>query len=135
MSQTPSPTPSVREGVQDTPERTTRVLRETYRRNLKYPGLTISIVVDEETLQLVEPIEKIRSKSGAHGEDVYVISRPVLVLRYSRSNSGKVGWSIHEVTPTTERKLKYSDLPAPFRDAIESYARYYGLELHPWEEE
>lgn len=135
MSQTPSPTPSVREGVQDTPERTTRVLREAYRRNLKHPGLTVSIVVDEETLQQLEPVEKVRSKTGAHGEDIYIIDRPVLVLRYSKSNSGKVRWSVSEITPTIERKLKYHDLPTPFRNAIESYARYYGLELYPWEEE
>ncbi|MEM1832350.1 MAG: hypothetical protein QXJ97_12585 [Desulfurococcaceae archaeon] len=112
-----------------------KILIEYYRKNLKYPGLSISIVIDEETLQQLEPILQKRSKSGAHGEDIYVVSRPVLVLRYSKSNSGKIRWGIYEVTPTSERKIKYSELPTSFQNAIKAYAKYYGLELNFLEEE
>ncbi|MEM4846738.1 MAG: hypothetical protein QW794_03150 [Thermosphaera sp.] len=132
----PTQEKTLREGApEQAPERTVKVLREVYRRNIKYPGMTISIVIDEETLQQLEPVERIRSKSGAHGEDVYLVSKPVLVLRYTRSNSGKARWSIYEVTLDSEKRIKYSDLPATFRRVIESYAEYYGIKLNIWEEE
>ncbi|MEM1842840.1 MAG: hypothetical protein QXL19_10735 [Ignisphaera sp.] len=111
------------------------VLKEYYRRNIKMPGLSLSFVVTPEG-KLLKPIEEIRSRTGAHGDDVYVVNPPVYVLRYERSNSGKVRWGIWLVEgQDKERRVRVEEVPLPvlrtFLVAVESE----GLELNPWEEE
>ncbi|MEM1731420.1 MAG: hypothetical protein QXY26_09890 [Ignisphaera sp.] len=111
------------------------VLKEYYRRNIKTAGLSLSFVVTPEG-RLLKPAKEVRSRTGAHGEDVYLIDPPVYVLRYERSCSGKVRWSIWIVEgQDKERRVRVEEVPLPvlrtFLVAVESE----GLELNPWEEE
>jgi len=113
------------------------IISEYYRRNLKYPGLSLSIVVTE-TGKRLKPIKEERSKSGAHGEDLYLINNPVYVLRYNVSNSGKVSWSIVYVDPNNidqlYRRVYFKDLPLKIMKAIVKEALKEGIEIYPWDE-
>ena len=114
------------------------IIREPYRRNLKYPGLSISIVIDANTGERIMPVEEIRSRTGAHGEDIYDIVTPVYILRYRRSNSGKAIWDIAYVKPSEGRVFKkvwFKDLKPKIREAIERECEKEGIELHVWEED
>jgi hypothetical protein len=79
---------------------TARVKCETYyyRRNIGMPGRTLYILIDTGTWQVLEPTRKERSKTGAHGEDVYCLSEEVwnrvVVVALERSNSGKLSYEV-----------------------------------------
>ncbi|MEM2499968.1 MAG: hypothetical protein QXU30_07465 [Sulfolobales archaeon] len=76
-----------------------------YRKNIKYPGETVSFVIEADTAMLLKPVEKKRSRSGAHGYDIYAVDKPVYVITYEKSNSGRVSWSAEYYDPATnERK-------------------------------
>ncbi|MEM4815840.1 MAG: hypothetical protein QXR23_08900 [Ignisphaera sp.] len=111
------------------------VLREDYRNNIKMPGRTLSIVVNDRGEKL-EPVRRIRSRTGAHGEDIYVIYEPVYILRYNRSNSGKVRWAVYRAIPPNKvNRVRFSDLPTFIQNWLKEYAEQEGLELHEFEEE
>lgn len=114
------------------------IISEYYRRNLKTAGLSLSIVVDVNGRRL-KPIKEERSKSGAHGEDLYLINNPVYVLRYNVSNSGKVSWSIVYVDPNNidqlYKRVYFKDLPLTIMKRIVKECEKEGLEIYPWEEE
>jgi len=111
------------------------VLREYYRRNINMPGLSLSFVVTSEG-KLLRPIEEIRSRTGAHGEDVYVVEPPVYVLRYERSNSRKVRWSVWLVEgEEKERRVRVEDVPLEVLKTLLIAVENEGLELNTWEEE
>jgi len=111
------------------------VLREYYRRNINMPGLSLSFVVTSEG-KLLRPIEEIRSRTGAHGEDVYVVEPPVYVLRYERSNSRKVRWSVWLVEgEEKERRVRVEDVPLEVLKTLLIAVENEGLELNTWEGE
>ncbi|MEM4535315.1 MAG: hypothetical protein QW764_04675 [Desulfurococcaceae archaeon] len=111
------------------------VLREYYRRNIKTAGLSLSFVVTPEG-KLLRPVKEIRSRTGAHGDDVYLIDPPVYVLRYERSCSGKVRWSIWIVEgQDKERRVRVEDVPLQVLRAFLVAVENEGLELNPWEED
>ncbi|MEM4952204.1 MAG: hypothetical protein QXV81_08090 [Ignisphaera sp.] len=111
------------------------VLREYYRRNINTPGLSLSFVATLEG-KLLRPVEEIRSRTGAHGDDVYLIDPPVYVLRYERSNSGKVRWSVWLVEgQDKERRVLMEEVPLPVLKAFLVAVESEGLELNPWEED
>lgn len=124
-----------KEETQPLMEKKKMVLREIYRRNINAPGLSLSIVVDDKTFERLKPVEEIRSRTRAHGEDIYILNGSAYVLRYRRSNSGKIKWSIYKVTPEGEFRVRFADLPGYVQRALEFYAEEEGLELRPWEEE
>lgn len=106
----------VREGAQtNAPERTpalSLVLREPFRRNLKMPGMTFSVVVSAVSGGIIDPDYEERSGSGAHGEDVYVLNEPAYVLRFNRSNSGKIEWAVFLVElDGKQKRVRFADLP------------------------
>lgn len=103
---------SVREGAQTNAPERTLVLREEFRRNLKYPGMSFSVVVGAVSGGIIDPDYEERSESGAHGEDVYVLNEPAYVLRFRRSNSGKVEWAVFLVQlDGTQKRVRFADLP------------------------
>lgn len=113
------------------------IIKEVYRRNLKYPGLSKSIVIDANTGERLEPIQEVRSRTLAHGLDVYEVITPVYILRYSRSNTGKASWEVVYVNPFRERPFEkrfFDKLPKYVKDAILRECEKEGIELHPWEE-
>lgn len=111
------------------------IIREYYRKNIKTPGMSVSIVVDENGRRL-RPSEEVRSKSGAHGEDVYDIVMPVYILRYNVSNSGKVSWSVTYVNPSNQQisKVQFKDLPLKVMKKLVKECEKEGIELNLWEE-
>ncbi len=111
------------------------VLQEYYRRNIKTAGLSLSFVVTPEG-RLLKPAKEVRSRTRAHGEDVYLIDPPVFVLRYERSCSGKVRWSVWLVeAQDKERRVRVEEVPLPVLRAFLVAVENEGLELNPWEEE
>lgn len=112
------------------------VLRECYyRQNIKTAGLSLSFVVTPEG-RLLKPAKEVRSRTRAHGEDVYLVDPPVYILRYERSCSGKVRWSVWLVEgQDKERRVRVEDVPLPVLRAFLVAVENEGLELNPWEEE
>ncbi|MEM1561333.1 MAG: hypothetical protein QXN35_07240 [Ignisphaera sp.] len=111
-----------------------KVLKEEYRRNIKTCGLSMSIVLDSEGNRIM-PVKVVRSRSGAHGEDIYVINSVVYILRYRRSNSGKVRWAVFAVTPEKEVRVLFRDLSESLQSRFREEAGKEGLELFEFEEE
>ena len=73
----------------------TRVCKEfEYRRNLRMPGRTQYYLIDTGEWEIVKPTRAERSKTRAHGKDVYCLSKEVwsrvVVVCLRRSNSGKL---------------------------------------------
>jgi hypothetical protein len=62
-----------------------------YRNNIKTPGLTETIIILGG--RVLKPNKTYRSRSGAHGEDIYCLSQEqwqrVWVVTFEQSNSGK----------------------------------------------
>ncbi|MEM4060264.1 MAG: hypothetical protein QXK11_07115 [Pyrobaculum sp.] len=88
-------------------------LATVYRKNIKYPGETVSFVIEADGARILKPVEKKRSKTGAHGYDIYTVERPVYVITYEKSNSGRVSWSAKYYDPATEesREVSLKELP------------------------
>ena len=76
----------------------------SYRRTLKTGALTLTIVYDPVTKNIVMPSRKDRSRSGAHGEDIYCLDKDlwnrVYIITLYQSNSGKRDISFSENVPT-----------------------------------
>jgi len=75
----------------------------SYRRTLKTGALTLTIVYDPVEKKIVMPSRKVRSRSGAHGEDIYCLDKDqwnrVYIITLYQSNSGKRDISFSENVP------------------------------------
>jgi hypothetical protein len=85
------------------------VCREySYRYNIKAPGRTKHYLIDATTWEVLRPTRTERSKTGAHGEDVYCLSEEVwgrvVVVALERSNSGKLRYKV--IAPPGLEKYK-----------------------------
>jgi hypothetical protein len=73
---------------------TVRCVEYEYRSNIKMPGRTLYVLIDTSKWEIVRPTRKERSKTGAHGKDVYCLDEAtwsrVVVVALKRSNSGKL---------------------------------------------
>ncbi|MCC6014100.1 MAG: hypothetical protein LM564_00155 [Desulfurococcaceae archaeon] len=85
-----------------------------YRYNIKMPGRTLYILIDTSKWEIVRPTRKERSKTGAHGKDVYCMEpekwRNIIVVALERSNSGKLHYEVYTENPELEkyvRELEY----------------------------
>jgi len=77
----------------------------SYRRTLKTGALTLTIVYDPIEKKILTPDRRSRSRSGAHGDDIYCLSKDqwekVYVITLYQSNSGKRDISFSENVPTS----------------------------------
>jgi len=77
----------------------------SYRRTLKTGALTLTIVYDPVEKKILEPSRKNRSRSGAHGDDIYCLDKDlwnrVYIITLYQSNSGKRDISFSENVPTS----------------------------------
>jgi hypothetical protein len=77
----------------------------SYRKTLKTGAITLTIVYDPETKKILTPDRKNRSRSGAHGDDIYCLDKDqwnrVYVITLYQSNSGKRDISFSENVPTS----------------------------------
>ena len=97
--------------------------REFTYRYTKMGGLTLTVILNKENLEVIEPVRR-RSRSGIHGEDIYCIEDwgSVIVLRFERSNRGNTYLycssniseklcnelrGVFEITDSVEETIKY----------------------------
>jgi hypothetical protein len=78
-----------------------RICKEfSYRRTLKTGALTLTIVYDPVEKKILTPDRRNRSRSGAHGDDIYCLSKDqwnkVYIITLYQSNSGKRDISFSE---------------------------------------
>jgi len=80
-----------------------------YRRNINAPGRTQYIVIDTSNWEILEPTRRERSRSKAHGVDIYCLDEEtwgrVIVVKLERSNSGKLRYNI---TTYSEKVIRYA---------------------------
>jgi hypothetical protein len=73
---------------------TVRCVEYDYRHTLKTGARTQYYLIDTREWKILEPTRRERSRTGAHGEDVYCLSEEVwsrvVVIGLERSNSGKL---------------------------------------------
>jgi hypothetical protein len=69
-----------------------------YRHNIKMPGRTQYIVIRADIWEIVKPTRMERSRTGAHGKDVYCLEKSVwdkvIVVLLERTNSGKLSYEV-----------------------------------------
>jgi hypothetical protein len=75
------------------------VCREfAYRQTIKTGARTQHYLIDASTWEIIKPTRKVRSRTGAHGEDVYCLPQEawnnVIIVSLERSNSGKLYYDI-----------------------------------------
>jgi hypothetical protein len=70
----------------------------SYRHNLKAPGRTQYYVIRVDTWEILKPTRRERSRSGAHGKDIYCLPKEVwdrvIVVLLERTNSGKLNYEV-----------------------------------------
>ena len=80
-----------------------------YRRNIWTAGRTQYIVIDTNSWEILEPTRRERSRSKAHGVDIYCLDEEtwgrVIVVKLERSNSGKLRYNI---TTYSEKVIRYA---------------------------
>jgi len=72
------------------------VIRLPYRHTFKTDAVTRCHVLTLSGEEL-KPVYERRSRTGAHGEDVYDIDQTVYVIEYNRSGSGHESISVYTV--------------------------------------
>ena len=78
--------------MSQTQVQTQKICKQYYYRNcIKYSGLTKTIIVLDE--RVLRPSKVYRSKTGAHGEDIYCLSEAewqrAWIVTFEQSNSGR----------------------------------------------
>ena len=104
----------------------------SYRRNLSMPGRTQYIVIDTSNWEIVKPTHRERSKTRAHGNDVYCLPEEfwnrVVVVRLKRSNSGKISFWAGSENPELRNYAREIEellaLCSDFEDMVETVEKY-----------
>ncbi|MEM1699712.1 MAG: hypothetical protein QXD83_07535 [Sulfolobales archaeon] len=108
-----------------------KLLFVPYRKNIKYPGGTVSFVIEADGARILKPVEKKRSRTGAHGYDIYTVDKPVYVIIYEKSNSGRVTWYAEYYDPATEesKEVTLKELPTHIKILLLRIAVKNDLEI------
>jgi len=99
-----------------------------YRNNIKFPGRTEHILVDTATWEILKPTRIERSRTRAHGADIYCLEQQrwsrVAVIALYRSNTGKLRWYI-EAPEQIKRDLEeLLMLASDFEDMVDTVHKY-----------
>jgi len=77
-----------------------------YRYTLRTGARTRHYVIDAESWKILKPVRRERSKSRAHGEDIYCLDEEVwrrtLIVVLKRSNSGRLYHRVYVDNPEIE---------------------------------
>ena len=77
---------------------TTKCAEFSFRHTLKTSARTQYIVIDAEKWEILKPTRKERSRTGAHGKDVYCLTpeewNKTITVVLVRSNSGKLYFDV-----------------------------------------
>lgn len=82
---------------------------------------------------VLKPDRIYRSRTGAHGEDCYVIAPPVWVIEYRMSNSGREYLTVREVRGEEDEVILHLPFPEPVRRFLdEVYPKWVHFEIEEW---
>jgi len=85
-----------------------------FRYTLKTGARTQYIVIDVEKWEILKPTRKVRSRTGAHGKDIYCLAPEkwvkTITVVLDRSNSGKLYYNV--VVPRAEYEKYKNELIA-----------------------
>ena len=106
-----------------------------YRHNIKAAGRTRYIVIDTGRWEILKPTRVERSRTGAHGVDIYCLEESAwdmtMVVRLERSNSGKLRYGVEIPHAEYERyRLELEALLAlatSFSEMEETIAKYVSM--------
>ena len=106
-----------------------------YRRNIRMPGRTQYILVDPQNWEILEPVRRERSKSMAHGEDIYCLSeevwKRVMIVKLKMSNSGRLSYWAGSDNPELEEHVRELEellaLCSDFEDMVETVEKYVSV--------
>ena len=106
-----------------------------YRRNIKAAGRTQYYVIRVDTWEILEPTRVERSRTGAHGKDVYCLPEEIwdmtMVVFIERSNSGKLTYGVEIPHAKYERyKAELAALlalAASFSEMEETIVKYVSM--------
>jgi len=101
--------------ITETPKEAPTICREySYRYTIKTGARTQYYLIDVERWEILEPTRKERSKTGAHGKDIYCLSKDVwdrtITVLLERSNSGKLHYEVlipHAELERYKQELEY----------------------------
>ena len=106
-----------------------------YRRNINAPGRTQYYVIRVDTWEILEPTRVERSRTKAHGKDVYCLEESAwdmtMVVRLERSNSGKLTYEV--VIPHAKYERYKAELAAllalaaSFSEMEETIVKYVSM--------
>jgi hypothetical protein len=92
----------------------TKCVELYYRRNIKMPGRTQYYVIRVDTWEIVEPTRVERSRTKAHGRDIYCLPKEVwdktITVLLEQSNSGKLHFEVlipHAEFEKYKQELEY----------------------------
>ena len=93
---------------------TTKCVELDFRYTLKTGARTQYIVIDAERWEILKPLRRERSRTGAHGKDVYCLTpdewNKTMTVVLVRSNSGKLYYDV--VVPKSEYEKYRNELLA-----------------------
>jgi hypothetical protein len=107
------------------------VCREfVYRNNIKGRGKTEYILFDTVVYQIVRPSRIERSRTGAHGFDIYCLPeetwKDIAVVRVEESTSGKLSFDIQSSVPLEDLRELLSSTSS-FNEMIQRIHTYLHL--------
>ncbi|MEM2293261.1 MAG: hypothetical protein QXX41_08295 [Nitrososphaerota archaeon] len=104
------------------------IVRLPYRATFKTPARTQCHVLSSNG-EVIKPVHIERSRTGAHGFDIYDVQSPVYIVEYYRSGSGKEHIYISKVDEKGERrsleKDQYPECVVKFLDEKYPKWRYF----------
>jgi hypothetical protein len=99
-----------------------------WRRNIKYPGRTLYILIDTGTFEILEPTRIERSRTGAHGVDIYCQPKEkwdrIVVVGLYQSNSGKLSYEIRGSQQVKQELEELLMLARDFEDMVDIVHKY-----------
>jgi len=101
-----------------------------YRHNLKFSGRTEYILFDTVVFEIIRPAKIERSRTGAHGIDIYCLPNwgDVTIVRLEMSNSGKLKFNVESPSLEVKRDLEeLLTLASGFNDMVRIVHMYLNM--------
>jgi len=89
-----------------------------FRETIKTGAETKCYVISYDGQHFYEPVYQKRSRTGAHGVDIFEVEFPVWVVTYERSNSGREYLTI-ELFKSKNEVERYHTPPKEIIDALD----------------
>jgi hypothetical protein len=113
----------------------TKCVEFEFRYTLKTSARTQYIVINAEKWEVLKPLRRERSRTGAHGKDIYCLTpeewNKTITVLLTRSNSGKIYYDV--VIPRAEYEKYKNELIAllsasgDFEEMVEMVRKYVSM--------